>query len=119
MEALSPMKRSNSIAEGTFETQNNRYNQFARNYQKTENSLSKSYNTGTLRKGLSKAGSLVMKGSKHNNYQKMNRDEYPKMNSSHSIVPEYKTNKADLNLGRNLKAPNSTKVNPSPYNDIK
>jgi len=68
-----------------------------------------------------------MKGSKHNNYPKMNRDEYPKMNrdeypkmnSSHSIVPEYKTNKADLNLGRNLKAPNSTKVNPSPYNDIK
>lgn len=114
-EALSPFKRSNSIDTGGFTEGNDRYNAFARNFKKTENVLSHSYNSPGLRKGLSKAGGDILRQS----YNSSMKEEYPKMGSSHSMVPETRMNNSSLTFNSNLKAPNSSKDNLNPYSSMK
>lgn len=88
-EALSPFaKRSSSIDGETFSSRNDRYNSFARNYQKMDNALTKSYNSPGLRKGLSNAGGEVMKPQHSNSVKR----EVIKVGSSHSMGPEHKLN---------------------------
>ena len=80
-EALLPLKRSNSINNDHFEQSNNRYESFARNFNKNSNSLAQSYNpSGGLRKGLANAGSNVLRNSFSNSV----KDNFSKMGSSHS-----------------------------------
>jgi len=114
-EALSPFKRSNSVLEENSGPRNDRYNSFAKNYHKVENALSKSYNSNGLRKGLSKAGGQILGG----NHKDINRNDYPKMNSSHSMVPIDSGNKPEFGMKNRMNAPNSSKANPVPFNQMK
>jgi hypothetical protein len=112
MEALSPNKKINSMPNDTFQSRNERYNSFARNYSKEDNDLSKSHNTNSLRRKLSDAGGSIM-----NNRMDMSK-EYPKINSSHTNVPNPLMNNSGHGFN-NMKSPSSSKNNPSPYLDMK
>lgn len=112
MEALSPNKKLNSMSNDTFQSRNDRYNSFARNHSKEDNDLSKSHNTNSLRRKLSDAGGSIM-----NNRMDMMK-EYPKINSSHTNVPNPLMNNSGLGFN-NMKSPSSSKNNPSPYLDMR
>lgn len=111
-EALTPIKRSNSIAEDNFQTRNNRFNTFEKDIKMPQNTLSNTNPPG-LRVGLSKAGDNIMR----NSLNSFNSD-YPKINSSHSMKAGDKLFKPDFRINNDdFKTPNTTSNDP--YSSMK
>jgi hypothetical protein len=115
-QALSPLKRSNSIAEDNIAKSNNRYESFARNYQKNQNPLTKSYNGSTgLRGGLANAGSNVLNSNLNNTMKNTN----PKMRTSHLVAASPQANNFSMRGKNGGKAPNSSQNPKEAYSAMK
>lgn len=116
LEALSPLKRASSISEDNFESRADRYNSFARNYKRTQDPLSMSYNNkSALHKGLSNAGNNVLR----NSYSNTMKDEYSKMGSSHSSNSPMTMNHSGLSFKSTPNAPNTSQNPGNAYYSMK
>ena len=104
-EALTPVKRSGSMAEDNFRTMNNRYSTFEKDIKMPQNILSNTNPSG-LRIGLSKAGDNILRNS-HSTFN----SDYPKINSSHSMNSN-KLLGSDFNISNDFKTPNTTSNDP-------
>ena len=107
------MKRSNSLSGEAPNPPNNRYKTFAKNYQKVENAFSHSTQKREHKRSLANAGGQILGGSTKNLH------EYPKMHSSRSMVPDPSMRNSGLSYTQKLNVPNSSKENPSPYQDLR
>ena len=116
-EALSPLKRSNSITnDKMFNQGSNRYESFARNFKKNDTMMTMSHkDPNMLRTKLSNAGSNVLR----NSYSNTMKNEYPKMGSSHSMNAMPQMNSSGLSFDKN-KSSMTPSLNPkAAYSSMK
>ncbi|CAI2367799.1 unnamed protein product [Moneuplotes crassus] len=111
--AFSPMKRSNSLSEESPQINNNRYSTFKQNYNQVERAFGNGHKKLEHKRSLANAGGQIMSASTSSLH------EYPKMHSSKSTVAEDTMKNSALSYKKEIYAPNSSKSNPSSFNDLR